>query len=95
MKQRRKWRDVEKKDMSNLYDVFISYSHEDQEWVTKQLIPQLEENSPKLKVCIHERDFKVGMVLGHNFDFTLIDSYQFVVDWNHGDREHSRVHLQE
>ena len=70
MKQRRKWRDVEKKDMSNLYDVFISYSHEDQEWVTKQLIPQLEENSPKLKVCIHERDFKV--VLNPEFYYTLI-----------------------
>ena len=70
MKQRRKWRDVEKKDMSNLYDVFISYSHEDKEWVTKQLIPHLEENSPKLKVCIHERDFKV--VLNPEFYFTLI-----------------------
>ena len=63
MKQRRKWRDVEKKDMSSLYDVFISYSQDNQEWVNKQLIPQLEENRPKLKVCIHERDFKVGILI--------------------------------
>ena len=49
--------------MSSLYDVFISYSQDNQEWVTKQLIPQLEENRPKLKVCIHERDFKAGIII--------------------------------
>ena len=52
MKQRRK------------YDVFISYSHEEHDWVTQQLIPELEMKNPKLKACIHERDFKVGVECG-------------------------------
>ena len=46
--------------MTHLYDVFISYSQEQHDWVTQQLIPELEDKNPKLRVCIHERDFKVG-----------------------------------
>ena len=61
MKQRRKYRAMDKKDLSCLYDVFISYSHEEHDWVTQQLIPELEMKNPKLKACIHERDFKVGV----------------------------------
>ena len=61
MKQRRKYRAMDKKDVSCLYDVFISYSHEEHDWVTQQLIPELEMKNPKLKACIHERDFKVGV----------------------------------
>ena len=63
MKQRRKYKSMEKKDMSYLYDVFISYSHDDHSWVTTELIPELEMKNPKLKVCIHERDFKVSNIL--------------------------------
>jgi hypothetical protein len=37
------------------YDVFISYSHKDQEWVRNILLPTLEKQG--LKVCIDYRDF--------------------------------------
>jgi TIR domain len=40
------------------FDVFISYSHKDEEWVTKTLLSRLEK--AKLKVCIDFRDFKPG-----------------------------------
>ena len=40
------------------YDVFISYSHADSEWVTRALLPRLEEAG--LKVCIDHRDFRPG-----------------------------------
>lgn len=39
-------------------DVFISYSHKDEAWVTKTLLPKLEDAD--LKVCIDFRDFKAG-----------------------------------
>ena len=52
---------MEKKDMSYLYDVFVSYNHDDHEWVINTLLPELEEKNPKLRVCIHERDFKVDI----------------------------------
>jgi hypothetical protein len=40
------------------YDVFISYSHADEEWVTGTLLPRLEEAG--LQVCIDYRDFVPG-----------------------------------
>jgi tetratricopeptide (TPR) repeat protein len=40
------------------YDVFISYSHKDEEWVRNILLPTLENQG--LKVCIDYRDFLAG-----------------------------------
>ena len=40
------------------YDVFISYSHTDAEWVKEQLLPRLEQGG--LKVNIDYRDFDIG-----------------------------------
>jgi hypothetical protein len=40
------------------YDVFISYSHKDEDWVRGTLLPTLEKQG--LKVCIDYRDFAAG-----------------------------------
>src|SRR5258708_3372081 len=40
------------------YDVFISYSHQDQDWVRNDLLSKLEEKG--LQVCIDYRDFEAG-----------------------------------
>jgi hypothetical protein len=40
------------------YDVFISYSHADKDWVRRELLPNLEARS--LRVCIDFRDFQPG-----------------------------------
>lgn len=46
--------------MSNsTFDVFISYSHRDLEWVRDWLLPRLE--AAGLRVCIDFRDFKIGV----------------------------------
>jgi hypothetical protein len=42
-----------------MYDVFISYSHVQREWVRGQLLPRLEEEG--LKVIIDDRDFEIGV----------------------------------
>jgi hypothetical protein len=41
------------------YDVFISYSHTDREWVWDELLPRLE--GAGLRVCIDDRDFEIGV----------------------------------
>jgi hypothetical protein len=41
------------------YDVFISYSHHDKDWVYQRLLPSLE--AAGLKVCIDFRDFEPGL----------------------------------
>ncbi|MBL8015559.1 MAG: toll/interleukin-1 receptor domain-containing protein [Candidatus Doudnabacteria bacterium] len=41
-----------------IYDVFISYSHKDEDWVRTTLLPTLEKRN--LKICIDYRDFIAG-----------------------------------
>lgn len=42
-----------------IFDVFISYSHSDKDWVHNWLLPRLERAS--LKICIDIRDFDIGV----------------------------------
>uniref|UniRef100_A0A182P120 TIR domain-containing protein n=1 Tax=Anopheles epiroticus TaxID=199890 RepID=A0A182P120_9DIPT len=41
------------------YDVFVSYSNEDRNWVLDYLLPNMEGVS-QINLCLHERDFEVG-----------------------------------
>ncbi|KAJ4443305.1 hypothetical protein ANN_04973 [Periplaneta americana] len=47
------------------YDTFISYCDYNRDWVLDNLLPNLETNS-NLKVCLHERDFQVGISILEN-----------------------------
>jgi len=40
------------------YDVFISYKHEDIQWVQQELIPRLEEEN--FKICLDDVEFLAG-----------------------------------
>src|SRR5919202_1399372 len=51
--------DVEPPPPNEQYDIFISYSHADGEWVRNGLLPKLE--GAGLKVCIDDRDFEIGV----------------------------------
>ena len=42
------------------YDAFVIYTHADSQWVIHQLRPQLEDNRPKLRLCLHHRDWLAG-----------------------------------
>ena len=41
------------------YDVFVSYSEQNREWVLDEFIPNVEKRE-SINVCLHERDFQVG-----------------------------------
>ncbi|XP_013176709.1 PREDICTED: toll-like receptor 6 [Papilio xuthus] len=47
------------------YDVFVSYCHEDRDWVLDQLLPHVEVDA-NVSVCLHERDFMVGLSILEN-----------------------------
>ena len=49
-----------------LYDVFISYSAKDSDWVVDQLVNPLENLDPPYNVCLHERDFVIGFPICEN-----------------------------
>ena len=55
-----------------LYDVFISYSPADREWVAEWLLPRLEQAG--LRVAIDYRDFIVGMPRIENIERAIANS---------------------
>lgn len=46
-------------DNDKKYDAFISYSHKDEDFVTDQLMPELEQKR-RFNLCIHRRDWTPG-----------------------------------
>lgn len=42
------------------YDVFVSFSHQDELYVMQELVPRLESGRNKLRLCLHYRDWVVG-----------------------------------
>ncbi|OWF47576.1 toll-like receptor Tollo [Mizuhopecten yessoensis] len=50
----------EKSDVNQIYDAFISYSHKDEDFVIRELVPRLEDVDHRFKLCVHYRDFPIG-----------------------------------
>ncbi len=65
------------------YDVFISHSPADREWVDAWLLPQLEQAG--LRVCVDYRDFVAGAPRLHNIEAAIKNSLRTVAiltpDW--------------
>ncbi|MCS7011536.1 MAG: toll/interleukin-1 receptor domain-containing protein, partial [Anaerolineales bacterium] len=61
---------------SYLYDVFISYSHRDADWVTKTLVPRLEQGG--LRVCT-DRDFVPGKPAVLNIEESIRNSRKIIL----------------
>ncbi|MBN1454271.1 MAG: TIR domain-containing protein [Anaerolineales bacterium] len=59
------------------YDVFISYSHKDEDWVVNTLSPVLENAG--LKVCVDFRDFEAGVPSLVNMENAVDESRQTVL----------------
>ncbi|MGB3219198.1 MAG: TIR domain-containing protein [Anaerolineae bacterium] len=59
------------------YDVFISHSPADREWVDNWLLPRLEQAG--LRVAVDYRDFIVGMPRIENVERTLANSRRTIV----------------
>lgn len=51
---------------SNLiYDIFISYCQSDRDWIVEELMPNVEKTAD-ISICLHERDFQVGVTILDN-----------------------------
>lgn len=47
-------------DQHKKYDAFVSYSHQDEDFVTESILSELENGTPPFKLCWHERDWMGG-----------------------------------
>jgi hypothetical protein len=59
------------------YDVFVSYSHRDKQWVSGELLPKLEASG--LHVCIDYRDFEAGAPIIEEIDRVINRSRKTLV----------------
>ncbi|XP_033093534.1 toll-like receptor 4 isoform X2 [Trachypithecus francoisi] len=50
----------------NIYDAFVIYSSQDEDWVRNELVKNLEEGVPPFKLCLHYRDFIPGVAIAAN-----------------------------
>ena len=48
-----------------MFDAFVAYHHDDVLWVKDKLIPNLEDED-NLRLCVHHRDFQVGVAIEEN-----------------------------
>ncbi|KAL9955676.1 hypothetical protein ACROYT_G037030 [Oculina patagonica] len=59
------------------YHAFIIYNHEDSHWVSKELLPFLEEEH-NIKCCIHYRDFLPGVPFTESMAESVAKSYKII-----------------
>ncbi|XP_062847692.1 toll-like receptor 13 [Trichomycterus rosablanca] len=61
------------------YDAFVSFSSHDEAWVLEQMAPRLEEQGqPRLRLCLHHRDFEVGKGIMDNIGDCIYESRRTV-----------------
>lgn len=59
---RRRQRDSQEEEEVK-YDAFVSFSSHDEAWVFGELASRLEEqDQPRLRLCLHQRDFEVSFI---------------------------------
>lgn len=58
-------------DQNLEYDAFISYSHLDVKMVMDSIVSVLENDKPPFKLCLHERNWKVGNPITQSVNYLL------------------------
>lgn len=66
-------------DKNKEYDVFVSYSHKDSEFVEKGLVPILEKAPFGFKLCLHYRDWTPGSFITQNIANSVAKSRRTLI----------------
>nr|XP_036670586.1 toll-like receptor 2 type-2 isoform X3 [Drosophila suzukii] len=69
---------ISKRDPSAVYDIFISYCQNDRPWVLNELLPNVEETGD-VSICLHERDFQIGVTILDNIISCMDRSYSLML----------------
>ncbi|XP_044727587.1 protein toll-like [Chrysoperla carnea] len=66
-------------DKNKKYDAFVCHAHQDEDFVTQQLIPNLEECESPFKLCVHSRDWLAGRTIPDQIARTILESRRVLV----------------
>ena len=69
----------EELDKEKLSDAFVSYSHQDDDFVVNELVPRLENGSTPFKLCLHYRDWLAGEWIPANIASSVENSRRTIV----------------
>ncbi|XP_074036229.1 uncharacterized protein isoform X3 [Leptinotarsa decemlineata] len=69
----------EEPDEEKVWDVFISYSYQDEHFILQTLLPELENGPNPLKTCIHVRDWIPGTTITENISNSVNNSRRTLV----------------
>nr|NP_001246845.1 Toll-9, isoform B [Drosophila melanogaster]AFH04516.1 Toll-9, isoform B [Drosophila melanogaster] len=73
-----KFTNISQRDPSAVYDIFISYCQNDRTWVLNELLPNVEETGD-VSICLHERDFQIGVTILDNIISCMDRSYSLML----------------
>lgn len=65
------------------FDAFVCYAKEDEWFVKTQLRPKLEDEDPKFRLCIHQRDWDVGKTIPEQINDSVTNSRRTLVVLSH------------
>ena len=72
------WDKIDENIKDKDFDAFVSYHSKDRPWVCNTLMPQLEDEHG-FKLCVHERDFEIGIPIRENITKAVNSSRRTIV----------------
>lgn len=63
-------------DAEREYDAFVSFTHEDEQYVMEELVPYLEK---EYKICVHYRDWIVGDMIPTQITWSVENSRRTII----------------
>ncbi|KAJ8315424.1 hypothetical protein KUTeg_007574 [Tegillarca granosa] len=66
-------------DSAYSYDAFVAYSGEDYRWICSSFRKKLE-TSHSFKLCLHDKDFEIGLSIQQNIINSICNSRKVIID---------------
>ncbi|XP_054087014.1 protein toll-like [Zeugodacus cucurbitae] len=70
---------IDELDCNATFDAFISYAHEQSDYVNQILVPGLEQTAPHFRICTHERNWLAGAYIPEQIVESVAQSRRTII----------------
>lgn len=70
---------IDELDCNKTFDAFISYAHEQSDYVNQVLVPGLEKTAPYFRICTHERNWLAGAYIPEQIVESVAQSRRTII----------------